>query len=42
VEEELRTLRAEMSELRKDVEALIEKQRRQEQTLADLRSSLGG
>ena len=42
VEDELRSLCAEMSELRKDVEALIEKQRRQEQTLADLRSSLGG
>jgi len=42
VEEELRSLRAEMSELRKDVVALIEKQRQQEQTLADLRSSLGG
>jgi uncharacterized protein len=42
VEEELRSLRAEMSELRKEVEGLIEKQRRQEQTLADLRSSLGG
>jgi hypothetical protein len=42
LEEELRSLRAEVSEMRRQVEALADAQRRQEQTIADLRSSLGG
>ena len=42
VEEELRSLHHRSVRNVKDVEALIEKQLRQEQTLADLRSSLGG
>jgi uncharacterized protein len=40
--EELRTLRGEFTELRHELEALAETVRRQENTISDLRSSLGG
>ena len=42
IEEELRSLRAEVAELRRELEALAEVQRRQNETVMDLRSSLGG
>jgi uncharacterized protein len=42
LEEELRSMRSELTEMRRQVEDLAEAQRRQEQTIADLRSSLGG
>jgi uncharacterized protein YceH (UPF0502 family) len=40
--EELRTLRAELAELRRELEALAETVRRQENAISDLRTSLGG
>jgi uncharacterized protein len=40
--EELRSLRSELAELRLELEALVENVRRQEETISDLRSSLGG
>jgi hypothetical protein len=40
--DELQSLRAELAELRRDLEILAEAVRQQEQTISDLRSSLGG
>jgi uncharacterized protein len=40
--EELRSLRTELAELRRELETLVETMRRQEESISDLRSSLGG
>ncbi len=39
---DLRSLRSEIAELRQELESLTEKVRRQEETISDLRSSIGG
>ena len=40
--EEIQSLRAELKELRQELEALSETMRQQEKSISDLRSSLGG
>jgi hypothetical protein len=42
LKEEMRSLRMELAELRRELEALTETVRRQESAVSDLRSSLGG